>query len=172
MREKKENIVLIGMPGAGKSTIGVILAKVLGKDFVDADLVIQKEEGRLLSQIIAEKGTEGFLAVEERAAMGLHPACAVIATGGSVVYGKKAMAHLCEIGTVVYLRLSYEAVKARLTDIRSRGVVLREGQTLRELYEERRTLYEKYAHVTVDEDGLDVEQTLEKTLQALNLLLE
>ena len=166
------SIAIDGPAGAGKSTIGVILAKVLGKDFIDADLVIQKEEGRLLSQIIEEKGPDGFLAVEERVNAGLTPASAVIATGGSVVYGPRAMEHLREIGAVVYLRLSYEAVNSRLRDIRGRGVVLRDGQTLWDLYEERTLLYEKYAHVTVEEDGLSVEETLEKTLQALHLLLE
>ena len=130
----KDNIVLIGMPGAGKSTIGVILAKVLGKDFIDADLVIQKEEGRLLSRIIEEEGPEGFLRIEERINKGLNPKQAVIATGGSVVYGREAMEHLREIGVVVYLKLSCEAVLGRLRDIRGRGVVLREGQTLEGLY--------------------------------------
>lgn len=168
----RDNIVLIGMPGAGKSTIGVILAKVLGKDFIDADLVIQKEEGRLLSQIIREEGTEGFLEIEERINRGINPENAVIATGGSVVYGHLAMEHLRRIGTVIYLKLSYEAVAGRLRDIRGRGVVLREGQTLKELYEERVVLYEKYAHVVIEEDGFTVEETLEKTLQALDLLIE
>ena len=168
----KNNIVLIGMPGAGKSTIGVILAKVTGKDFIDADLVIQKEEGQLLSQIIEEEGTDGFLQIEERVNRSLNPQAAVIATGGSVVYGGSGMEHLRAIGTVVYLKLSYEAVAGRLRDIRGRGVVLREGQTLKELYEERKVLYERYAHVTVEEDGFTVEETLEKTLQALHLLIE
>ncbi len=168
----KKNVVLIGMPGAGKSTIGVILAKVLGKDFIDADLVIQKEEGRLLSEIIEQEGPDGFLAVEERVNAGLEPEGAVIATGGSVVYGAGAMEHLGQIGVIVYLSLSYEAVEARLRDIRGRGVVLREGQTLKGLYEERTILYERYADVTVEEDGLNVEETLEKTLQALKMLIE
>lgn len=168
----KRNVVLIGMPGAGKSTIGVILAKMLGKDFIDADLEIQKQEGRLLREIIAQEGPDGFLRVEERVNEGLSPENAVIATGGSVVYGSKAMEHLGEIGVVVYLRLSYPAVKARLKDIRGRGVVLREGQTLFDLYRERSVLYERYAQVIVEEDGLGVEETLEKTLQALRLLVE
>lgn len=168
----RDNIILIGMPGAGKSTLGVILAKVLGKDFIDADLVIQKEEGCLLSQIIKDKGTDGFLQIEERVNQSLNPKAAVIATGGSVVYGQSAMEHLREIGQVVYLKLSYETVAGRLRDIQGRGVVLREGQTLKELYEERRVLYERYAHVTVEEDGFTVEETLEKTLQALDLLIE
>ena len=168
----KDNIVLIGMPGAGKSTLGVILAKVLGMDFIDADLVIQREEGRLLHQIIDEEGTEGFLKIEERVNKGLNPRRAVIATGGSVVYGAGAMEHLRRIGILVYLRLSCEEILKRLRDIRGRGVVLKEGQTLEELYRERTVLYEKYALVAVDEDGLNVEETLEKTLQALDLLVE
>lgn len=170
--EKKKNVVLIGMPGAGKSTIGVILAKVLGKDFIDADLVIQKKEGRLLREIIEQEGPDGFLAVEERVNAGICPDAAVIATGGSVVYGQRAMEHLGRIGAIVYLKLSYPAVESRLRDIRGRGVVLRDGQTLLDLYQERAVLYERYADVTVEEDGLGVEETLEKTLQALKMLVE
>ena len=170
--EKKKNVVLIGMPGAGKSTIGVILAKVLGKDFIDADLVIQKKEGRLLREIIEQEGPDDFLAVEERVNAGICPDAAVIATGGSVVYGQRAMEHLGRIGAIVYLKLSYPAVESRLRDIRGRGVVLRDGQTLLDLYQERAVLYERYADVTVEEDGLGVEETLEKTLQALEMLIE
>ena len=170
--EKKKNVVLIGMPGAGKSTIGVILAKVLGKDFIDADLVIQKKEGRLLREIIEQEGPDGFLAVEERVNAGICPDAAVIATGGSVVYGQRAMEHLGRIGAIVYLKLSYPVVESRLRDIRGRGVVLRDGQTLLDLYQERAVLYERYADVTVEEDGLGVEETLEKTLQALEMLIE
>ena len=170
--EKKKNVVLIGMPGAGKSTIGVILAKVLGKDFIDADLVIQKKEGRLLREIIEQEGPDGFLAVEERVNAGICPDAAVIATGGSVVYGQRAMEHLGRIGAIVYLKLSYPAVESRLRDIRGRGVVLRDGQTLLDLYQERAVFYERYADVTVEEDGLGVEETLEKTLQALEMLIE
>ena len=170
--EKQKNVVLIGMPGAGKSTIGVILAKVLGKDFIDADLVIQKKEGRLLREIIEQEGPDGFLAVEERVNAGICPDAAVIATGGSVVYGQRAMEHLGRIGAIVYLKLSYPAVESRLRDIRGRGVVLRDGQTLLDLYQERAVLYERYADVTVEEDGLGVEETLEKTLQALEMLIE
>ncbi len=164
-----KNIVLIGMPGAGKSTMGVILAKAAGMDFVDADLLIQARENRLLSQIIEQEGVEGFLAIEEQVNASIQAAHAVIATGGSVVYGKTAMEHLRSIGTVVYLRLSYGAIASRLVNIKGRGVVLREGQTLRELYEERCVLYEKYAHITVDEEGLGIEETVEKTLQALKM---
>ena len=134
---KKDNIILIGMPGVGKSTIGVILAKVLGYQFVDADLVIQKEEGKLLHEIIAEVGSEGFIEVENRVNRNLMVEHSVIATGGSVVYGKEAMEHLKEIGTVIYLKLPYEELQSRLHDIKGRGVVLKDGQTLRDLYDER-----------------------------------
>ncbi len=159
---KKNNIVLIGMPGVGKSTVGVILAKVLGYQFVDADLVIQEEEGKLLHEIIEEVGTEGFIEVENRVNSHICVKKSVIATGGSVVYGKEAMEHLKEIGTIIYLRLPYEELQKRLHDIKGRGVVLKEGQTLKDLYEERVILYEKYADIVVDEFGLNVEQTIEK----------
>ena len=149
----------------GKSTIGVVLAKVLGYQFVDADLLIQREEGKLLHEIIEEAGTEGFIAVENRVNSKISASHSIIATGGSVVYGTEAMTHLKEIGTVIYLKLPYEELAARLSDIRGRGVVLREGQTLRDLYEERAPLYEKYADLTVEERGLNVEQTIDKILE-------
>ena len=152
---KKDNIVLIGMPGVGKSTVGVILAKVLGFQFVDADLVIQEKEGKLLREIIAEEGPDGFIAVENRINSEIEAHHSVIATGGSVVYGKEAMEHLRQIGTVIYLKLDY-------ADIKGRGVVLKDGQTLKDLYDERVVLYEKYADITIAEDGLNVEQTIEK----------
>ncbi len=164
---KKDNIVLIGMPGVGKSTVGVVLAKVLGYQFVDADLVIQEQEGKLLREIIAEVGTEGFIEVENRVNASLMVKHSVIATGGSVVYGAEAMEHLSQIGTVVYLSLPSEILNKRLHDIKGRGVALREGQTLRDLFEERVPLYEKYADITVDEYGLNVEQTIEKVVAAL-----
>ena len=162
---KKDNIILIGMPGVGKSTIGVILAKVLGYQFVDADLVIQKEEGKLLHEIIAEVGSEGFIEVENRVNRNLMVEPSVIATGGSVVYGKEAMEHLKEIGTVIYLKLPYEELQSRLHDIKGRGVVLKDGQTLRDLYDERIPLYEKYADLVVDEYQLNVEQTMERIIE-------
>ena len=156
---KKDNIVLIGMPGVGKSTVGVILAKVLGFQFVDADLVIQEKEGKLLREIIAEEGPDGFIAVDNSEIEAHH---SVIATGGSVVYGKEAMEHLRQIGTVIYLKLDYADIDRRLSDIKGRGVVLKDGQTLKDLYDERVVLYEKYADITIAEDGLNVEQTIEK----------
>ena len=166
--DRKENIVLIGMPGVGKSTIGVILAKQLGYQFVDADLVIQQEESRLLREIIADEGIEGFLAVENRVNASIEAERSVISTGGSVVYGKEAMKHLGEIGTIVYLKLPYDLLEKRLSNLQDRGVVLRDGQTLKDLYEERVKLFEKYADVTVCEDGLELEETIEKVLASLN----
>ena len=161
-----ENIILIGMPGAGKSTAGVVLAKVLGYSFLDADLIIQQEEKRLLSEIIEEEGTERFLEIENRVNAHIEAERTVIATGGSVVYGREAMEHLKSIGTVVYLKLSYERLTRRLHDIKGRGVVCREGQSLQELYEERIPLYEAYADIVIEEEHLDVEQTIEHILEA------
>ena len=165
----KDNIVLIGMPGAGKSTAGVILAKVLGYQFVDADLVIQEEEGKRLHEIIEEVGTDGFIEVENRVNASLTAEHSVIATGGSVVYGTEAMEHLKAIGTVIYLKLPYEVVRKRLSDIKGRGVVLKDGQTLKNLYEERVLLYEKYADIIVDELGRNVEQTVEEIVRLWNV---
>lgn len=154
MEEKrKSNIVMIGMPAAGKSTVGVILAKRLGYSFVDVDLVIQEKTGKLLKEIIAEEGDDGFLRIEEEVNAGLDMKCSVIAPGGSVIYGAKAMEHLREIGTVVYLKLTYEDLEKRLGNLKDRGVVLKDGMTLRDLYEERSAYYERYAEVTIDETG-------------------
>ena len=167
---QKDNIVLIGMPGVGKSTVGVILAKVLGYQFIDADLVIQEQEKRLLREIIAEEGTEGFIQVENRVNATLEAHHAIIATGGSVVYGKEAMEHLQEIGTVIYLEVAYPELEKRLEDIKGRGVVLRDGQTLYDLYLERTPLYEKYADIRISETGLDIEQTVEQIVDGITNL--
>lgn len=150
-----DNITLIGMPASGKSTVGVLLAKRLGYSFVDVDIVIQEQEGRLLKDIIAEEGLDGFLDVENRVNATLSVHNSVIAPGGSVIYGKEAMEHLKKISTVVYLKLSYEAVEERLGDLTDRGVVLKDGMTLKDLYDERIPYYEKYADITVDETGID-----------------
>ena len=163
----KDNIVLIGMPGVGKSTVGVILAKVMGYQFLDADLVIQQQEGKLLREIIEEVGTDGFIQVENRVNAGLKCSKTIIATGGSVIYGREAMAHLKEIGKVVYLEVSFSTLEKRLSDIKGRGVVLKEGQTLYDLYKERTPLYEKYADVRVLEEGLSVEETVEQLMEKL-----
>ncbi len=162
MMSKLDNITLIGMPASGKSTVGVLLAKRLGYSFVDVDIVIQEQEGRLLKEIIAKEGQEGFLAVENRINAGLSVRHSVIAPGGSVIYGKEAMEHLKKISTVVYLKLSYESVEERLGNLEDRGVVLKDGMTLRDLYEERVPYYEKYADITIDENGLDAGKTVDK----------
>ncbi|MEY8356268.1 shikimate kinase [Lachnospiraceae bacterium 54-53] len=166
MKNKPDNITLIGMPASGKSTVGVLLAKRLGYSFVDVDIVIQEQEGRLLKEIIAEKGQEGFLEVENRINAGLRVQHSVIAPGGSVIYGKEAMEHLKEISTVVYLKLEYQEVEERLGNLVDRGVVLKDGMTLRDLYEERTPYYEKYADITIDEAGLDAGKTVDR-LRAL-----
>ena len=133
-----DNIILIGMPASGKSTVGVVLAKRLGYEFIDTDLLILKQEQTLLREIIAEKGEDGFLVIEDQVNADLEAERSVIAPGGSVVYCENAMKHYKEIGTVVYLQTSYQTIKERIGDPKKRGVVLREGQTLKDLYEERR----------------------------------
>lgn len=150
---EKDNIILIGMPGAGKSTVGVVLAKKLGYAFVDSDLVIQEKYGRLLHELIKENGVQGFWKIENDVNASLDTHRSIIATGGSAVYGAEAMEHLRAIGTVVYLQLPYEEVADRLGDLNARGVTLLPGQTLMDLYEERTPLYEKYAHVVISCSG-------------------
>ena len=166
----KNNIVLIGMPGVGKSTIGVILAKILAYHFLDSDLVIQEREGKRLHQIISEVGCDGFLKIENDVNASLNVERTIIATGGSAIYGKEAMEHLKEIGEVVYLKADYETIKKRLGNLEKRGVALKSGQTLKDLYDERTKLYELYADVTVDEKGLGTEETIGAVLRSLNLL--
>lgn len=163
----KNNVVLIGMPGVGKSTSGVILAKVLNYDFLDSDLVIQKKTGKRLKDIISGEGIDGFNAVENQINREIQCENTVIATGGSVVYGKEAMEHFQKIGTIVYLKISYESLDERLGDLDERGVVHKKGQTLQDIYEERTALYEKYADVTVELDGKTVAETVDAVLAAL-----
>lgn len=145
------NITLIGMPAAGKSVIGVLLAKSTGLNFVDTDLMIQKQEKRLLKEIIAQDGLDGFLAIENKVNASVEEESAIIAPGGSVIYGKEAMEHLKQISTIVYLKVSYEEISSRLGDLKDRGVALKNGMTLQDLYEERTPLYEQWADLIVDE---------------------
>lgn len=147
------NITLIGMPAAGKSVIGVLLAKSTGLSFVDTDLVIQEQEKRLLKEIIAQEGLDGFLSIENQVNASLTVNNCIIAPGGSVIYGSEAMKHLKEISTVVYLKISCEELKIRLGDLNDRGVAMKEEMTLEDLYEERIPLYEKWADLIVDEHG-------------------
>ena len=158
----KTNIVLIGMPGAGKSTVGVVLAKSLGFSFVDSDLLIQEKEGKLLHNIIEEKGLDGFEEVENRVNASIVEVSSVIATGGSVVYGKEAMEHLKGIGIIVYLSLPLKEIEHRLGDLNERGVAIKKGQTLENLYEERVPLYEKYADITIDCEGLQIREIVKQ----------
>lgn len=158
-----QNIILIGMPSSGKSTLGVLLAKQLGYEFMDTDLLIQKAAGKLLHEIIEERGTDGFLALENRVNSSVFATRCVISTGGSAVYSEEAMAHFASLGCIVYLKISYEALVCRLGDYTHRGVILPEGQTLRQMYDERSRLYERYANVTVEENEEDsMSVTLEK----------
>ena len=156
------NIILIGMPGAGKSTVGIVLAKKLGMNFLDSDLVIQEREGKLLSEIMNEKGLEGFLRIEEDVNADIRVHNTVIATGGSAVYGDKAMQNLHENGILIYLKLSLDSIASRLGDLKDRGVALRDGQTLETLYAERIPLYEKYADVVCDCEDLEIREIVEK----------
>lgn len=156
-----KNIILIGMPSAGKSTIGVILAKTLGMQFVDTDLIIQKREKRLLQDIINTYGIDEFLKIEENSIIALEQNDAIVATGGSVVYSDKAMNFLKNKGTIIYLKISYEQMVRRLHNIKTRGIVLDKKQSLRNIYDERIPLYEKYADIIIDCTNKGVEDIVE-----------
>ncbi len=161
-----KNIILIGMPASGKSSLGVILAKILGMSFVDTDLVIQQREKMLLCDIIAGKGTDGFLKCEEDAVLSISPENSVVATGGSVVYSEKGMRYLSKLGRIVYLKVEKKELFRRLKNIRQRGVVLKDGESPDEMYEHRKLLYEKYADLVIDETGLTMEETVEEIVSA------
>lgn len=160
------NIVLIGMPSCGKSTMGVLIAKNLGFKFLDSDLLIQEREGKLLHELIKERGNEEFIKIENDANMSIDVQNTVISTGGSVVYCEGAMKHLSDIGKIVYIKISYETLAARLGDYVHRGVVMPAGYTLLDMYHERAALYEKYAEYTLDTDNM----TMTETLDALSAL--
>ncbi len=164
-----DNLILIGMPGCGKSTIGVLLAKALNREFIDSDLVIQKHTGELLSETIARLGIEGFNQVEDEVNASIDAHNAVIATGGSAVFGENAMKHFQEIGTILYLDVPYLALERRLGDLDARGVVHKKGQTLMDIYVERTALYQKYADLTIEEprQGFDVASILADAIAAV-----
>lgn len=162
------NITLIGMPGVGKSTVGVLLAKELGYPFLDTDIVIQSRVGKKLATIIAEHGIRYFKQLEEQFVCELNVARTVIATGGSVVYSERAMRHLKTNGVIVWLHLASEELRERLGDLQARGVVMAAGQTLEQLYRERQPLYASYADLTVDCDRLAPCQVLSRVLAALH----
>lgn len=161
------NLVLIGMPGAGKSTVGVVLAKTLGMEFVDTDLIIQRRENKMLQEIIREVGVKGFLEIEKQAVTSVYLDRCVIATGGSVVYHAETMVHLKRNGTVIYLKLPYEYIRRRIRNIKTRGIAMGKGQNLHSIYHERTPLYEQYADLVIDCRKKRVEQVVEAILAAL-----
>ena len=162
-----DNIVLIGMPGSGKSTVGVLLAKMLGYDFLDSDLLIQAAAGKRLFEILREDGNEAFAALENRVNAGIDVHHTVIATGGSVIYGAEAMEHLSKIGRVVYLQVSLPEMLRRIKNPETRGILLPGGMTLADLYRERKPLYERYAQITVPCSRGSLVQVAGKTMKAL-----
>jgi len=159
------NIVLIGMPGCGKSTVGVLLAKALQMDFVDTDIVLQQQQGKKLQEIIDQVGNDAFLKTEEDCVRGLE-------CDQTVVYGKEAMRRLHENGLVVYIRLPYEEIERRLSNLATRGVTLKKGQTLRNLYDERIPLYEAEADYTFEPEEGDVQETVLDLAQRLSARME
>ena len=168
--DAKRNIVLIGMPGAGKSTLGVLLAKELSRSFLDTDIHVQTREGRTLPSILQEEGVDRFLSIEESHVLALELEGFVIATGGSVVYSPRAMAHLKSRGLVVLLELSLPLLLERIQNMESRGIAMAPGQDLESLYLERKPLYESYADIRVSCDHKGHEQVLREILTRLPLV--
>lgn len=164
----RENIVMIGMPACGKSTVGVILAKTMGKSFIDTDLLIQEREDLLLQDIINKKGNDYFQKAEEQVLSGICAEGAVVSTGGSAVYYDGAMKHLGSTGIIVYLSLPLNEIERRLDNISTRGITMAPGETMADLYKKRVPLYEKYADLVVETAGLTVEQTVENIIRALS----
>lgn len=160
------NLILIGMPGSGKSTAGVLCAKGLLKNFFDTDLLIQNLQHRRLQEMIDTDGADAFLKIEEEAILTMAIDGTVIATGGSVVYSEKAMGHLKKMGLVIYLHLDYETMMSRIQNVSTRGVVLRKGNTLLEMYEERLPLYQRYADLTIDCSERTVEETVKDIMKS------
>ena len=161
------NIILIGMPGAGKSTIGSMLAEKLKYNFIDTDILIQEKAGKPIPQIIKEKGIDNVLQIENEVSSNINVEKSVIATGGSVIYGKVAMNNLKKIGKIIYLKQEFETINERIGNAEERGIIQRKDQTLEELYNERIPLYEKYADITIEEENLSIEETLQLLLNTL-----
>ncbi len=166
---KDKSIILIGMPGVGKSTVGIVLAKVMGYDFTDSDLVIQAREGRLLKEIIYEDGIERFIHIEDEVNACIPLGKSVIATGGSAIYGQNSMERFYKDGIIVYMKLGKKKLKRRLGSLIDRGVVMKNAKNFDELFAERTVLYEKYAHIIVDVDGLTIRRTVEEILNKIKM---
>jgi shikimate kinase len=162
-----KNIILIGMPGAGKSTIGVLLAKSMLMDFIDTDLIIQKKTGKALCDIINENGINEFISLENNIICSEEFVNSIVATGGSVVYGKEAMEKIKDNGVIVYLRVEAAELQSRIKNIHTRGIAMKDGQTLDSLYNERAPLYEKYADITVECGGLSPEECVDLIINKL-----
>lgn len=168
MSTEKSNIILIGMPGCGKSTVGVVLAKKLGYGFIDSDLVIQEKYGNTLEKLIDKYKDAGFIKLENDVNCSIAPQKTVIATGGSVVYGEEAMKHFKEIGTLIYLEVQEQELEERLGSLKERGVVANGRNTIKEIFEDRKRLYEKYADITFRQNG----EILYKTVERLYSLIK
>jgi shikimate kinase len=166
-RFMKSSITLIGMPGAGKSTVGIILAKNLSLGFIDTDVLIQINQQRSLQKIINETGHLTLRAIEEHEILKLNVTDHVIATGGSVAYSNKAMCHLRDISTIVFLRAGFDEIKRRIHNFDTRGIAKSSHQSFRELFEERQLLYETYAEMTIDCDHLDQEEVAQQIAGSL-----
>lgn len=164
-----QNIILIGMPGAGKSTTGIVLAKKIGYRFIDSDLLIQEKYGMVLQDIIEKNGTEGFNQIENHINSSIKADKSVIATGGSVVYGKEAMQHLKSIGKIIYLELPFNEINNRLGNLEQRGVSMKRNQTLKSLYDERIPLYEKYADIVLHCKGMGIRETIDLICNILHI---
>ena len=161
------NLILTGMPACGKSTLGVVLAKTLGMKFVDTDLLIQEVENCKLQEIIDERGMQEFLRIEEKVLSEIEAENSIISTGGSAVYSDKAMKHLGSIGDVVYIKLSLDKIERRLNNIKTRGIAMKPGETLADLYNMRVPLYEKYADITIETEGMGIEESIEVLIEKL-----
>ncbi len=162
-----KNLILTGMPACGKSTLGVVLAKTLGMKFVDTDLLIQEVENCKLQEIIDERGMQEFLRIEEKVLSEIEAENSIISTGGSAVYSDKAMKHLGTIGDVVYIKLSLDEIERRLNNIKTRGIAMKPGETLADLYNMRVPLYEKYADITIETEGMGIEESIEVLIEKL-----